>query len=72
VPAGVNGVGITMVNGQAVLRFTANTSLASTLWSAGTVTGPFQVILGQQFQTTSGAFTNANPATQQFYFISTQ
>ena len=72
VPAGVNGVGISMVNGQAVLRFTANTSLASTLWSAGAVTGPFQVILGQQFQTTSGAFTNANPATQQFYFISTQ
>jgi hypothetical protein len=62
-----------MVNGQAVLHFTANTSLASTLWSANNLTDPFQVVFGQQFSTSSGVFTVTNlPPTLQFYFITTQ
>jgi hypothetical protein len=73
VPTGVTGVVISMVNGQAVLHFTANTSLASTLWSANNLTDPFQVVFGQQFSTSSGVFTVTNlPPTLQFYFITTQ
>jgi hypothetical protein len=73
VPTGVTGVVISMVNGQAVLHFTANTSLASTLWSANNLTDPFQVVFGRQFSTSSGVFTVTNlPPTQQFYFITTQ
>jgi hypothetical protein len=72
VPTGVNGVLITYVNGKAVLNFTANTSQASTLWNASTVTGPYSVIFGQPFPTGTGAFTNVNSAAQQFYFITTQ
>ncbi|HXI72369.1 MAG TPA: immunoglobulin domain-containing protein [Verrucomicrobiae bacterium] len=72
VPAGVNGVGISYVNGAAVFSFTANTSQASTLWSASDVSGPYSVIFGGTFPTGTGIFTNVNPATMQFYFISTQ
>jgi hypothetical protein len=71
-PTGVNNVGITYVNGKAVFSFAANTSQASTLWSASDVTGPYSVILGQPFPTGTGTFTNANSATKQFYFITTQ
>ena len=73
VPTGVTGVVISMINGQAVLHFTANTSLASTLWSANNLLDPFQVVFGQQFSTSSGVFNVTNlPPTQQFYFITTQ
>ena len=72
VPAGVNNVGIRAANGKVMFNFTANTGLASTLWSASSVTGPYNVIYGQQFQTTSGAFTNTAGGSQQFYFISNQ
>ena len=72
VPAGVPGVGISVGNGQVFFNFTANTSQASTLWGAGTVTGPYSVIFGRQFPTTSGAFTNPAPTALQFYYISTQ
>jgi hypothetical protein len=72
VPAGVNNVGINAVNGQVLFNFTANTGLASTLWGADAVNGPFRVLNGRQFPTTSGAFTNPAPAAPQFYFISTQ
>jgi len=72
VPVGVTGVGISYVNGQAVLRFPANTSQASTLWNAGSVPGPFNVIFGQPFPSGTGTFTNGISASQQFYFITTQ
>ena len=72
VPAGVNNVGISAVNGKVLFNFVANTGLASTLWSAGSVTGPYNVIGGQQFHTTSGAFTNTPAGPLQFYYISNQ
>jgi hypothetical protein len=73
VPAGVpGGVGISVGNGQVFFNFTANTSQASTLWGASTVAGPYSVIFGRQFPTTSGAFTNPAPSAIQFYYISTQ
>ena len=72
VPAGVSKVGISVVNGQVLFNFTANTGLASTLWGADTVNGPYNVLNGGQFQTTSGAFTNPTPAAIKFYYISTQ
>jgi hypothetical protein len=72
VPAGVPGVGISVGNGQVLFNFTANISQASTLWGASTVTGPYSVIFGRQFPTTSGAFTNPAPTALQFYYISTQ
>ncbi len=72
VPAGVPNVGISVVNGQVIFNFTADTGLASTLWGASTVTGPYQVITGRQFPVTAGAFTNPAPAALQFYYISTQ
>ncbi len=72
VPSGVGSVKITYVNGKAVLTFTANTTQASTLWNASSVTGPYNVILGQVFSSGSGAFTNSNPAAQSFYYITTQ
>jgi hypothetical protein len=75
IPAGVSPITVSAANQQVILGFTAKTSQASTLWSAGDVTGPFQVIFGQQFQTTSGAFSITNPPSgpaQQFYYITTQ
>ena len=72
VPAGVPGVGISVGNGQVFFNFTANTGQASTLWGASTVTGPYSVIFGRQFPTTSGAFTNPAPTALRFYYISTQ
>ena len=72
VPAAVNNVGISAVNGQLLFNFTANTGLASTLWGASTVNGPYNVLNGRQFPTTSGVFTNLVPAAPQFYYISTQ
>ena len=72
VPSGVAGIGITYVNGKAVLNFLANTQQASTLWNADNVTGPFTVIFGQPFPTGAGTFTNVNSASQQFYYITTQ
>jgi hypothetical protein len=72
VPAGVPGVGISVGNGQVVFNFTANTGQASTLWGASTVAGPYSVIFGRQFPTTSGAFTNPAPTALRFYYISTQ
>jgi hypothetical protein len=72
VPAGVPNVGISVVNGQVLFNFTADTSQASTLWGASTVTGPYQVITGRQFPVTSGAFTNPAPTALRFYYISTQ
>ena len=71
-PAGVSNVGISVVNGQVLFNFAANPSQASTLWSAGAVTGPYQVITGRQFPATAGAFTNPAPSAQNFYYISTQ
>jgi hypothetical protein len=73
VPTGVTNSVVTIVNNQAVIIFTADITLASTLWSASAVQGPYQVIFGQQFFTTSGVFnvTNLPPITQ-FYFITTQ
>jgi hypothetical protein len=75
IPAGVSPITVSAANQQLILGFTAKTSQASTLWSAGNVTGPFQVIFGQQFQTTSGAFSITNPPSgpaQQFFYITTQ
>ena len=75
IPTGVNNIAVSAANNQVTLGFTANTSQASTLWSAGDVTGQFQVIFGQQFQTTSGAFSITNPPSgpsHQFYYITTQ
>ena len=75
IPAGVSPITVGAANQQVTLGFTANTSQASTLWSAGDVTGQFQVIFGQQFQTTSGAFSITNPPSgpsHQFYYITTQ
>ena len=72
VPTGVNNVGISAATGKVIFNFTANTGLASTLWSAGSVTGPYNVIAGQQFQTASGTFTNTAPGPMQFYYISNQ
>lgn len=72
VPTGV-AVAVAVINNQAVLNFTANTGLASTLWSANNLTDPFKVVFGQQFSTSSGVFSITNlPPTQQFYFITTQ
>ncbi|HEY4415201.1 MAG TPA: hypothetical protein VGO57_05870, partial [Verrucomicrobiae bacterium] len=72
VPTGVSGVTITYVGGKAVLSFPANTTQASTLWNAAVVNGPFNVIYGQTFPGGAGSFTNANSASQQFYYITTQ
>ena len=72
IPTGVSPVAISTANHQVALSFTANTSQAATLWSSGSVTDPFQVIFGQQFPTTSGAFTIATPSSQQFFYITTQ
>jgi hypothetical protein len=72
VPTSASNVGIGAANGQVLLHFTANTGLASTLWGASTVTGPYQVICGRQFPTAYGAFTNATPGPLQFYYISNQ
>jgi len=72
IPAGVTNVSISVINGQAVLHFTAKTSQASTLWTAGNLTAPFKVICGQSFQTTSGVFTNTGSPSVQFYYLTTQ
>lgn len=71
-PTNVSGVAISYANGKAVLKFNANTTQASTLWNASGVTGPFNVIGGQPFPSGNGVFTNANTASSQFYFITTQ
>jgi|GEM_PF-496093 len=72
VPTGVNNIAIASANGQTVLSFTANTDLASTLWGADVVTGPYKVIFGRQFTSTAGSFTNASSAPMKFYYISNQ
>jgi len=72
VPTGVNNVGISVVNGQVLFNFSANTSQANTLWGASTVTGPYSVLFGGLFPGGSGSFTNAASGMQQFYYISTQ
>ncbi len=72
-PAAITGVGISVTNKQAVLKFTANPARASTLWQASTLTGPFQVVNGEVFGGTAGVFSVTNlPATCQFYFITAQ
>jgi hypothetical protein len=73
VPAAITGVGIEVTNHQAVLKFSANPTQANTLWQANSLPGPFQVINGTVFGNTTGVFDVTNlPATQQFYFITTQ
>jgi hypothetical protein len=75
VPKGVSNIAVSSGNHQVTLSFTANTSQASTLWSAADLTAPFQVIFGQQFPTTSGVFSITNPPSgpsHQFYYITTQ
>jgi hypothetical protein len=75
VPKGVSNIAVSSGNYQVTLSFTANTSQASTLWSAGEVIGPFRVIFGQQFQTVSGVFSITNPPSgpsHQFFYITTQ
>jgi Immunoglobulin I-set domain/Family of unknown function (DUF5689) len=72
VPAGVNNVGISVINGQVLFNFTANPAQANTLWGADSVTGPFKVLYGRQFPGASGAFSNAISAPIQFYYITTQ
>ncbi len=71
-PKGVTNVAIQVANGKAVFGFTAVPNQASTLWSAGSVYGPFSVINGQDFLTSTGAFTNPASSAVQFYFITTQ
>ena len=72
VPTAVTNVSIAYANGKAVLKFQANILQASTLWNAGSVVGPYNVIYGQPFPSGSGVFTNTSSASQQFYFITTQ
>lgn len=73
VPQAVTNVVITVVNNQAILGFTADTTLASTLWQANEVTDPFKVVFGKQFTSPSATFSVTNlPADHQFYFITTQ
>ena len=72
VPTGVTGVTVIRTNGQSILHFTANTTQASTLWSAPSLTAPFSVITGQPFPSGTGAFTNTGAAGSQFFFITTQ
>ena len=71
-PTGVSGVTISKSPGSAVLKFPATTTQAFTLWSSPTAQGPYSVIYGQPFLTTTGAFTNTNPANIGFYYITTQ
>lgn len=57
------------------LSFPANTTVASTLWEADSVTSPFQVINGYQAPTSSGSLIATNASglpNQRFYFITTQ
>jgi hypothetical protein len=73
VPAGVTNVVITIANNQAILGFTADTTLASTLWQANEITNPFTVVFGKQFTNPAATFSVTNlPAGHQFYFITTQ
>ena len=72
VPTGVSGIAI--VSGNPVtLSFTADTSVATTLWQADSLANKFSVVNGLQFTNAAGVFyiTNPPPA-QQFYYITTQ
>ena len=72
VPTGVSGIAVVRGN-PLTLSFTANTSWATTLWQSDTVPNKFSVVNGLQFTNTAGAFYITNPpASQQFYFITTQ
>jgi hypothetical protein len=74
VPTGVTGVVLT--NGNPItLSFTADPTLASTLWQSDSVTNKFHVVFGQQFGSPSGVFSVTNPPpapNKQFWFITTQ
>jgi len=72
VPTGITGVGITVTNKQAILKFTATPPQVNTLWEANNLTTPFQVVNGTKFSSTAGTFTVTNLPPYQFYFITTQ
>lgn len=72
VPTGVTNITVSVAAGQAALNFTADPTLGTTLWSADRVTGPYSVLFGQQFPTTSGSFTTPASAPLKFYYISNQ
>jgi hypothetical protein len=72
IPTGVTGVSISYSNGLSILKFPTPVKQAYTLWDAPTVTSPFNVIFGLPYSGSTGTLTNANTASQQFYFITTQ
>ena len=72
IPAGINNIQTIKAGTNIVFQFTAPASRVSTLWSAPNVAGPYKVTYGSQFHSTSGSFTNLNPAQQQFFYITTE
>lgn len=74
VPAAVTNVVLAAGN-PITLSFTADPTLASTLWQSDSVTNKFHVVFGQQFGSPSGVFSVTNPPpvpNKQFWFITTQ
>jgi imidazolonepropionase-like amidohydrolase len=71
-PTGVGGIQTSAAGTNTVLKFNATANQASTLWNAGAITGPFNVIYGSEFLNTTGSFTNGMSGPQQFYYITTQ
>jgi len=72
VPQAVSGVAVSVSNNRVVLNFTADTTKASTLWRADNLTGPFTVVNGGQFASPGATFTETNPPSKRFYYITTQ
>ncbi len=72
VPQGVTPVSVGVTNNQVFLKFTANTTKASTLWRADNVTDSFTVVNGGQFASPAATFTETNLPSKRFYFITTQ
>ena len=72
IPTAVTGIKTVQSGTNILLNFASTPNQVSTLWSAGSVSGPYTVFYGQQFLNTTGSFTNRNSAPQQFYYITTQ
>jgi len=72
IPTGVGGILTSKAGTNIVLNFSATANQASTLWSAGGVTGPYKVIYGQAFPNSAGVFTNVMSGPLRFYYITTQ
>jgi hypothetical protein len=72
IPTAVDKIVVTAANKQVVLNFTAVPKQINTLWNAGNVLSSFNIINGQTFGTSSGAFSLTNTSPAQFYYITTQ